>query len=126
MSGTPLKVDGTKGAPFTATIPNTVSVANNALVVLTDQAPITLASPDLAPGLDAIVTLSLQNAGEVTLRVPDRRRQRGSVRVAQAHANAQRLRSGEAQAVELVASPLDGDQVSRTGRIWFDLGPGAA
>jgi hypothetical protein len=70
VSGTPLKVDGTKGAPFTATIPNTVSVANNALVVLTDQAPITLASPDLAPGLDAIVTLAFQNAGEVTLRVP--------------------------------------------------------
>ena len=41
VSGTPLKVDGTEGAPFTATIPNTVSVANNALVVLTDQAPIT-------------------------------------------------------------------------------------
>ena len=70
VSGMPLKVDGTEGAPFTATIPNTVSVANGALVVLTDQAPITLTSPDLAPGLDAIVTLAFQNAGEVTLRVP--------------------------------------------------------
>ena len=70
VSGKPLKVDGTEGAPFTATIPNTVSVANGALVVLTDQAPITLTSPDLAPGLDAIVTLAFQNAGEVTLRVP--------------------------------------------------------
>ncbi len=27
-SGTPFKVDGTEGAPFTGTIPNTVSVAN--------------------------------------------------------------------------------------------------
>jgi hypothetical protein len=70
VSGTALKVDGSQGAPFTATIPNTVSVANNALVVLTDQEPITLKGPDLAPGLDAIVTLAFQNAGEVTLRVP--------------------------------------------------------
>ena len=70
VSGTPLKVDGTESAPFTATIPNTVSVANGALVVLTDQAPITVKSPDLVPGLDAIVTLAFQNAGEVTLRVP--------------------------------------------------------
>jgi hypothetical protein len=70
VTGTPIKVDGTEGGPFTATIPNTVSVANGALVVLTDQAPITLKSPDLAAGLDAIVTLAFQNAGEVTLRVP--------------------------------------------------------
>ena len=70
VSGTPLKVDGTEGAPFTATIPNTVSVANGALVVLTDQSPIMLKSPDLAPGLDASVTLAFQNAGEETLRVP--------------------------------------------------------
>jgi hypothetical protein len=70
VSGMPLKVDGTVGAPFAVTIPNTVSVANDALVVLTDQAPITLKSPDLAPGLDANVTLAFQNAGEETLRVP--------------------------------------------------------
>jgi hypothetical protein len=70
VSGAPLKADGTEGAPFTVTIPNTVSVANGALVVLTDQAPIILKSPDLAPGLDAIVTLAFQNAGEVTQRVP--------------------------------------------------------
>jgi hypothetical protein len=70
VSGAPLKADGTEGAPSTVTIPNTVSVANGALVVLTDQAPIILKSPDLAPGLDAIVTLAFQNAGEVTQRVP--------------------------------------------------------
>ena len=70
VSGAPLKPDGTEGAPFTVTIPNTVSVANGALVVLTNQAPIILKSPDLAPGLDAIVTLAFQNAGEVTQRVP--------------------------------------------------------
>jgi hypothetical protein len=70
ISGVPIKIDGTEGAPFTATIPNTVSVANGALVVLTDQQPITVKSPDLAPGLDAKLTLQFQNAGEQTLTVP--------------------------------------------------------
>jgi hypothetical protein len=70
VSGAPIKVDGTEGAPFTGTIPSTVSIANGAQVVLTDQAPITVKSVDLMAGLDAIVTLAFQNAGEVTLRVP--------------------------------------------------------
>ena len=70
VSGTPIKVDATEGAPFTATIPNTVSLANGLPVVLTDQEPITVKSPDLMAGLDASVTLAFQNAGEVTLRVP--------------------------------------------------------
>jgi hypothetical protein len=70
VSGTPIKVDGTEGAPFTGTIPNTVSLANGLQVVLTDQQPITVKSPDLMAGLDAEVTLAFQNAGEVTLRVP--------------------------------------------------------
>jgi hypothetical protein len=70
VSGTPIKVDGTEGAPFTATIPNTVSLANGLQVVLTDQAPVTVRSPDLMAGLDADVTLAFQNAGEATLRVP--------------------------------------------------------
>ena len=70
VSGTPIKVDGTEGAPFTATIGNTVSIANGAQVVLTDQAPITVQSPDLMAGLEAAVTLAFQNAGEATVRVP--------------------------------------------------------
>ena len=70
VSGTPIKVDGTEGAPFTATLGNTVSIANGAQVVLTDQSPITVKSPDLMAGLDASVTLAFQNAGEVTTRVP--------------------------------------------------------
>lgn len=70
VSGTPIKVDGTEGAPFTATIPNTVSIANGALVVLTDQTPITVKSPDLMAGLDATMTMAFQNAGEVTVKVP--------------------------------------------------------
>jgi hypothetical protein len=70
VSGTPIKVDGTEGAPFTATLGNTVSVANGAQVVLTDQSPITVKSPDLMAGLDAIVTVVFQNAGEATVRAP--------------------------------------------------------
>ena len=71
VSGTTIKVDGTEGTPFTATIPNTVSIANGAQVVLTDQpAPLTVQSPDLMAGLDAVVTLAFQDAGEVTLRLP--------------------------------------------------------
>jgi hypothetical protein len=70
VSGAPIKVDGSEGAQFTGTIPNTVSIANGAQVVLTDQAPITVKSADLMAGLDAVVTLAFQNAGEATLRVP--------------------------------------------------------
>ena len=65
----PIKADGSEGAPFTGTIPSTISIANGAPVVLTDQ-PIIVKSPDLKAGLDAIVTLQFQNAGEVTLRAP--------------------------------------------------------
>lgn len=70
VSGMPFKVDGSEGAPFTGTIPSTVSVANGLQVVLTDQPPIIVKSPDIKPGLDADVTLQFENAGEATLRVP--------------------------------------------------------
>ena len=70
VSGMPFKVDGSEGAPFTGTIPSTVSVANGLQVVLTDQPPIIVKSPDIMPGLDANVTLQFENAGDVTLRVP--------------------------------------------------------
>jgi hypothetical protein len=66
----PIKADGSEGVPFTGTIPSTVAVANGLQVVLTDQPPIIVKSPDLMPGLDAIVTLQFQNAGEVTMRAP--------------------------------------------------------
>ena len=70
VSGTPIKADGSEGAPFTGTIPSTVTVANGLQVVLTDQPPIIVKSPDLKAGLDAIVTLQFENAGEVTTRAP--------------------------------------------------------
>ena len=70
VSGTPIKLDGSEGTPFTGTIPSTVAVANGLQVVLTDQPPIIVKSPDLKAGLDAIVTLQFENAGEVTTRAP--------------------------------------------------------
>ena len=70
VTGTPIKADGSEGAPFTGTIPSTVTVVNGLQVVLTDQPPILVKSPDIMPGLDAIVTLQFENAGEVTMRAP--------------------------------------------------------
>ena len=70
VSGIPIKADGTEGVPFTGTIPSTVSLANGVQVVLTNMPPIVVKSPDIKPGLDAIVTLQFENAGEVTLRAP--------------------------------------------------------
>jgi hypothetical protein len=70
VTGVPIKADGTEGAPFTGTIPSTVALANGLQVVLTDQPPILVKSPDIKPGLDASVTLQFENAGEVTQRAP--------------------------------------------------------
>ena len=70
VTGIPIKADGSEGAPFTGTIPSTVALANGLQVVLTDQPPIIVKSPDIKPGLDAILTLQFENAGEVTTRVP--------------------------------------------------------
>jgi hypothetical protein len=70
VTGNAIKVDGAAGAPFTATLTNTVSFANGAPVVLTDGTPIVLNSADLAPGLTANVTLQFKNAGEAKAVVP--------------------------------------------------------
>jgi hypothetical protein len=70
VTGTAIKVDGTVGAPFSASLANTVSFANGAPIVLTDGTPIALNSPDLAAGLAANVTLQFRNAGEATAVVP--------------------------------------------------------
>ena len=70
VTGIPIKADGSEGAPFTGTIPSTVALANGLQVVLTDQPPIIVKSPDIMAGLDAILTLQFENAGEVTVRVP--------------------------------------------------------
>jgi hypothetical protein len=70
VTGIPIKADGSEGAPFTGTIPSTVSLANGVLVVLTAQPPIIVKSPDIMAGLDAVLTLQFENAGEVTTRAP--------------------------------------------------------
>ena len=70
VSGNAIKTDGSPGAPFTATIPNGVTLANNLLVVLTDGPVITVSSPDLVAGLDASVTLQFEKVGQATVRVP--------------------------------------------------------
>ena len=70
LTGVPIKGDGTEGAPFTATLSQTVSFGNGAQIVLTDRPLITVASPDLVAGQAASVTLEFKNAGEVKLLVP--------------------------------------------------------
>ena len=70
VTGNAIKVDGTDGAQFTATLTNTVSFANGAPIVLTDGTPIAVNSPDLMAGLTAKVTLQFRNAGEATAVVP--------------------------------------------------------
>lgn len=70
LTGVPIKVDGTEGAPFTATLSQTVSFGNGAQIVLTDRPLITVSSPDLVPGQSSSVTLQFKNAGGVKLLVP--------------------------------------------------------
>ncbi|HLL63245.1 MAG TPA: hypothetical protein VK401_09360 [Propionibacteriaceae bacterium] len=70
ISGFAIKPDGSQGAPLRVTLTNTVSIANRAQIVLTDQTPISVTSADLAPGLTASMTLTFANAGEHTVIVP--------------------------------------------------------
>jgi hypothetical protein len=70
VSGSPIKLDDSAGAPFTVSLPNAVSIANGAEVVLTNTPLIVLSSPDLVAGRSATVTLQFENAGEATLKVP--------------------------------------------------------
>ena len=70
VTGSAIKVGGTVGAPFTATLTSPVSFANGTPIVLTDGSPIVLRSADLAAGLTANVTLQFQTAGEATAIIP--------------------------------------------------------
>jgi hypothetical protein len=70
LTGAPIKADGTEGAPFTATLSQTVSFGNGAQIVLTDRPLITVTSPDLVAGRSASVTMQFKNAGEATVLVP--------------------------------------------------------
>jgi hypothetical protein len=70
VTGFAIKPDGSQGAPLRVNLTNTVSIANRAQIVLTDQTPIGVTSADLAPGLTASMTLTFANAGEATVIVP--------------------------------------------------------
>ena len=65
VTGSPVKADGSLGPAFTAKLTKPVSVGPK-LLVLTEQPPITITSPDLQPGLTAKVTLTFAQAGPVT------------------------------------------------------------
>lgn len=70
ITGRAYKADGTAGTPLTATLPASVQITAGSLLVLTDQQLITVTGDDLAPGLEAELTLTFATAGEVTLRMP--------------------------------------------------------
>jgi hypothetical protein len=70
VSGNPIKLDDSDGAPFTVTLPNALTIANGAEVVLTNTPLIVLSSPDLVPGFSAKITLQFENAGQTTVTVP--------------------------------------------------------
>lgn len=70
LTGHAINPDGSEGAPLTVTLANTLSLASRAMVVLTDQPPIVVTSPDLAPGLTASMTLTFAKVGTVTVIVP--------------------------------------------------------
>jgi hypothetical protein len=70
VTGYAIKSDGSEGAPLKVTLSNTVSIANRAQIVLTDQTPIEVTSADLAAGNTASLTLTFANAGAVTVVVP--------------------------------------------------------
>jgi hypothetical protein len=70
ISGKAIKLDGSDGAPITASLPSPVTLDPGVLVVLTDRAPINVTSPDLEAGLTAELTLEFSPAGSGTVQVP--------------------------------------------------------
>jgi hypothetical protein len=72
VSGNPVKLDGSAGAPLTVVQGGTpVSLTPNKLVVLTDPtAALTVSSPDLRPGLVATVTLQFASGEQQSIQAP--------------------------------------------------------
>lgn len=70
ITGRAYTADGTAGTPLTAAMSGPISIEAGSLVVLTDQELIMVTGADLAPGLEAELTLTFATAGETTLRVP--------------------------------------------------------
>lgn len=70
VAGKPIKADYADGAPFTVTQPGPVELSAGQLVILTQRPLIELRSADLVVGLEAEVTLTFSNAGELKRRLP--------------------------------------------------------
>lgn len=66
----PVKPDGSRGAPVTATVASPVKLEPGVLVVLTDQPLIRIDGPDLLAGLEAQLDLQFSQVGKVTLITP--------------------------------------------------------
>lgn len=70
VSGTPIKPDGSAGAPLQVTFPGRIPVGNNVVVNLVNAPEISASSADLAAGLTADVSLKFTNAGVASAVVP--------------------------------------------------------
>jgi hypothetical protein len=70
VTGKPVKVDYAFGTDFTVVQSGPVALNPGAIVILTKQPLIELKSPDLLVGVEAEVTLTFGNAGELKRRVP--------------------------------------------------------
>lgn len=69
VEGAPIKLDGSKGAPFTAS--GSVDVPANQLAVLTNGAPaFSVSSADLKPGLTADVKLTFESGATAAVVAP--------------------------------------------------------
>jgi hypothetical protein len=66
----PDKTDGAPGAAATTAPTPPLQLGGGNLIVLTNQAPLTVRSPDLTAGLAASVTMTFAKAGPVTLNCP--------------------------------------------------------
>lgn len=71
IQGTPIKDDGTPGAPLTVSGGEPVDLPANQLVVLTNPQPVlSVSSPDLEPGMIADLTLTFASGATTSLRAP--------------------------------------------------------
>lgn len=70
ISGVALKSDGTTAGELTVGSFTPIPIGSGTLVVLIDQAPITVTGADLRPGLGARLVLTFASAGPKSIDVP--------------------------------------------------------
>ena len=67
----PQTLEGTAGAPVTATLPGPITLDPGVLKVLTNTQPlITVTSPELLAGSSATITMQFSKSGQVVLNAP--------------------------------------------------------